>query len=56
MEGGRAARPRPCDWERLAPLATAPAALVLAGSAFAAMTTPAKNAALRTVALQNLSI
>jgi hypothetical protein len=37
-------------------LATVPAALVLAGSAFAAIPTSAKNAALRTVALQRVSI
>ena len=44
VEGGKAARPRPCDWEPLTPLATVPAALVLAGSACAAMAVPAKNA------------
>ena len=55
VEGGKAARPRPCDWEPLTPLATVPAALVLAGSAFAATTTSAKNAALRTVDLQRVS-
>ena len=49
-------RPRPCGWEPLAPLATVPAALVLAGSAFATMATPAKNAAPRTVDLQMVSI
>jgi hypothetical protein len=56
VEGGRAARPRPCGWEPLAGLATVPAALVLAGSAFAAMAIPAKNAAPRTVDLQRVSI
>jgi len=56
VEGGRAARPRPCGWEPLAGLATVPAALVLAGSAFAAMATPAKNAAARTVDLQRVSM
>src|SRR5208282_6855568 len=43
VEGGKAARRRPCDWEPLTPLATVPAALVLAGSAFAAATTSAKK-------------
>ena len=56
VDGGRAARPRPCSWELLAGLATVPAALVLAGSAFAAMATPAKNAAARTVDLQRVSM
>jgi hypothetical protein len=56
VEGGRAARQRPCGCEPLAGLATVPAALVLAGSAFAAMATPAKNAAPRTVDLQRVSI
>ena len=31
MEGGRAARPRPYDWEPFAPVEIVPAALVLAG-------------------------
>jgi hypothetical protein len=34
VEGGRAARQRPCGCEPLAGLASVPAALVLAGSAF----------------------
>jgi hypothetical protein len=41
VEGGRAARSRPCDWEPLTPLVTVPAALVLAGSACAGMAPPA---------------
>jgi len=40
----------------LAPLATVPAALVLAGSALAAMATPAKKAAPRAVDLQRVSM
>jgi hypothetical protein len=56
VDGGRAERSRPCGWEPLAGLATVPAALILAGSAFAAMATPAKNAAARTVDLQRVSI
>jgi hypothetical protein len=53
VEGGRAARPRPYDWEPFAPVETVP---VLAGSAFAAMATPAKNAAPRTMDLQSVRI
>jgi hypothetical protein len=56
VEGGRAARSWPCDWEPRTPLVTVPAALALAGSACAAMAPPAKNAAPRTIHLQRVSI
>jgi hypothetical protein len=56
VEGGRAARSRPCDWEPLTPLVTVPAALVLAGSACAPMEPPAKNAAPSIIHLQRVRI
>jgi hypothetical protein len=56
VEGGRAARPRPCDWEPFTPLVTVPTALVLVGSACAAMATPAKNDAPKATDLQRVRI